>query len=200
MIKRARRTKRLTAKSSAGDIMDTSKSTFADRFWFARKAANMGSPTLMRLVADAIGTKEELSPSLVSTIERKDQKSSRYNDAFAKVLNVNQIWLATGEGPAPKEFDAVKARMGRMNEAVRNRRGAPIELAGVGDGLAPSWAAPEENEESRLQRKQAELTRDLIDFAILAGPERMTGFLRSVEPLLATFGKKSEGKDQLRSS
>lgn len=177
-------------------------STFADRFWFARKQADIGAPTLMRAVARELNMPEgdDLSPSLVSTIERRGLKSSSYNDAFAKVLGVDPSWLANDEGTPPRGFDAERAHAARLAETTKNRRGAGATVTHLSSVTPrPEWA-DEGNEEQRAQRMQARLMSDLVEFALLVGAPRAIGFIKTVEPILTTFAAKEvPGQNKSRS-
>lgn len=185
---------------------------FADRFWFCRNVSQLGAPTLTRYASEYYGKK--VPTSIVSAIERENHKRSVYSNALARVFKVDPVWLKTGKGKAPKGFDPIAARKGRLAQVSANRKG-PIKADGrtiastrqsldsdskpgvVSTEPAAIWSLPEEENKDA---QQAELTKKLVAFAMAFGAEKVIGLLRDLEPVLARFGtEKVSGKNEVES-
>jgi hypothetical protein len=147
-------------------------STFADRLWWARNRKGWGATILSREV--------ECAQSLISTIERNNQDRSSLNNKFAKALDVDPHWLATGLGRAPEGFDEKDAREGRESPKRQGQRSRIIPLRTPeprwADSTGGDVAAPlrQIGQEANLQKA---IMSDFIDYARLVGPERTKAFI-----------------------
>lgn len=159
---------------------------FADRFFWARQRAGMGAPT----IAEKVGCGQ----ALISNIEaREGAKSSRFNDEFAKLFDVDPNWLRSGLGKAPEGFNAT--------EAHKMRRGGflPGKVVSIRSGGTPRWATGENtnvlegaSDEERAGELQKRLFADFQDYGRLVGPERAKAFVSILTNLTALMQSTKE--------
>ena len=171
----------------------TKMNGFADRFYWARHRAGLGAPA----IADRTGCAQ----ALINDIERGGgAKGSKFNNAFAKLFQVDANWLRSGEGTAPEGFDAREARELRQGGS---RRGAKVlKLA----DLSPRWAEQVgrgASDADRADALQKNIVADFLDYARLAGAERSTAFLEvltGIANLVRAGLKETERNGDKRSS
>ena len=171
----------------------TKMNGFADRFYWARHRAGLGAPA----IADRTGCAQ----ALINNIERGEgAKGSKFNNAFAKLFQVDANWLRSGEGTAPEGFDAREARELRQGGS---RRGAKVlKLA----DLSPRWAEQVgrgASDADRADALQKNIVADFLDYARLAGAERSTAFLEvltGIANLVRAGVKETERNGDKRSS
>lgn len=164
------------------------ESDFADRFFWARTRAGLGAPT----VAKKIGC----SPGLISNLENQGASGSKFNDKFAKLFGVDPQWLRDGTGPAPRGYDADKAREARKKGG--GTTGA--DVVHMADFKSPRWAlegevAPE-NEEQRADALQKRMFSDFQDYAKLVGREHALALVEvftRISALVQSASEKPEG-------
>lgn len=165
---------------------------FADRLWWARKRAKLSGAELAKRAG--------CTKSLISSIERNNFESPKYNAKFAKALKVDAKWLEEGTGKIPEGYDPKQAREGRL-EMSRSRGAAVVEIE-----PRPSWARPAPAPQDTQPLRDAEtiqqtLVVDFMDYARSAGPERTRALLDALSRLVGlAAGEVPDGKDKVRAS
>lgn len=143
------------------------ESEFADRFFWARTRAGIGSPTIARKIGCSSG--------LVSNIETRGAERTHYNDRFAMLFGVDPIWLRTGKGIVPNGFDPKTAREARLNGPTR-RRG--VNVTPLDDYREARWSdvGPSSAEADRADALQKRLFSDFQDYTRLVGRDNAVAF------------------------
>jgi len=141
-------------------------------------------------LARAVGCEQ----ALISQLERKNRSSSIYNDAFAKALRVDSLWLKTGEGKAPAGFDEQEAQQGRL-QMMQRHSSTVVEMNPRGRWAEPMLGATSEDlpDPDVLQKT---LFNDFMDYARGAGPERTQAFIEVLTNLANVVAKEKPAREK----
>jgi hypothetical protein len=150
-------------------------SSFAERFFWARRRSGLGAPT----IAEAVGCGQ----ALISNIERTNAKSSGFNDQFAELFGVDANWLRHGAGKVPEGFDPAEAERSRQaGQGVR--RAAAVNLAEGRPQRAGAAEREGATDEDRADALEKTLLSDFQDYARIVGRKRATGFIQVLQKIL----------------
>lgn len=173
--------------------------TFADRLWWSRHRLGMGANKL----AQAVG----FSQSLLSSLERSNSNRSKYNDRFAEVLEVDPIWLQTGDvSKAPEGFDPVAAAEGRERAVSVSPMTARQEgnVTRLRDKMpqSPAWMGrpPEVADDQDEMRLMNTLTSTVLALARLIGPTKTKALVELASQMTALVSQSSEGENKVGST
>lgn len=154
------------------------ESTFAERLWWARQRARMGATLLARKVG--------CSQGLISALERNNASGTKFNNKFADALKVDRSWLAHGDDPQPKDFDAKAVREARAKFAAGDE---PIQAIGNFRMRTPRWmndepgASSGEVQISDVGLLWARLVPQIMELRRQIGPVKLKVLLDGIDAL-----------------
>lgn len=93
--------------------------TFSERLTFARLRAGL-SPAKLAEAIKARFPYVSASQQSISELESKDDARARYTVEYAIVLDVNPVWLATGEGDEKPTTYATGGLIGNVIQALES--------------------------------------------------------------------------------